>query len=58
MDRIKNEEQKEVVLKDLFHQAELMAKLSLCPLGQSPILPINSSIKYFESELLNIQPYN
>jgi NADH:ubiquinone oxidoreductase subunit F (NADH-binding) len=32
-------------------QSDLMAKTSLCPLGQSPILPIRSAVKYFRSEL-------
>ena len=35
----------------LLKQAELMAKTSLCPLGQSPVLPIKSAIRYFRNEL-------
>ncbi len=35
----------------LLEQAELMAKTSLCPLGQSPVLPIKSAIRYFRNEL-------
>lgn len=35
----------------LVHQSELMAKTSLCPLGQSPVLPIKSAVKYFRNEL-------
>lgn len=32
-------------------EAEYIAKNSLCPLGQSPILPIRSVVKYFKNEL-------
>jgi len=32
-------------------EAEYMAKNSLCPLGQSPILPIKSFIKYFNQSI-------
>lgn len=35
----------------LLEQAELMAKTSLCPLGQSPVLPIKSAMRYFRNEL-------
>jgi NADH:ubiquinone oxidoreductase subunit F (NADH-binding) len=35
----------------LLEQSELMAKTSLCPLGQSPVLPIRSAVRYFRSEL-------
>jgi NADH:ubiquinone oxidoreductase subunit F (NADH-binding) len=35
----------------LLQQSELMAKTSLCPLGQSPVLPIKSAIRYFREEL-------
>lgn len=35
----------------LLKQSELMAKTSLCPLGQSPVLPIKSAIRYFREEL-------
>ena len=35
----------------LLEQSELMAKTSLCPLGQSPVLPIKSAIRYFRNEL-------
>ncbi|MCX6230323.1 MAG: NADH-quinone oxidoreductase subunit NuoF [Bacteroidetes bacterium] len=52
MNKIKSEADKADILKEIFHQSELMAKSSLCPLGQSPILPVKSSIKYFEKELL------
>lgn len=35
----------------LVYQSELMAKTSLCPLGQSPVLAIKSAVKYFRDEL-------
>ncbi|MGD2010848.1 MAG: NADH-ubiquinone oxidoreductase-F iron-sulfur binding region domain-containing protein, partial [Desulfobacterales bacterium] len=35
----------------MVRQSELMAKTSLCPLGQSPVLPIRSAVKYFRNEL-------
>lgn len=36
----------------LLSQAEYMSKYSLCPLGQSPILPLKSVVKYFKKCLL------
>ena len=35
----------------LLEQSELMAKTSLCPLGQSPVLPIGSVVRHFRQEL-------
>jgi NADH:ubiquinone oxidoreductase subunit F (NADH-binding) len=35
----------------LVYQSELMAKTSLCPLGQSPVLAIKSAVRYFRDEL-------
>ena len=37
-------------IDDFVHQAEMMAQTSLCPLGQSPILPIGSAVRYFRNE--------
>lgn len=34
----------------LLNEAEFMAKSSLCPLGQSPIIPIRSLKQYFENQ--------
>jgi NADH:ubiquinone oxidoreductase subunit F (NADH-binding) len=34
----------------LLEQSELMAKTSLCPLGQSPVLPIRSALQHFRKE--------
>ncbi len=38
-------------IDSLVNQSELMAGTSLCPLGQSPVLPIKSAVKYFRDEL-------
>lgn len=38
------------ILDDLFMEAEYMSKTSLCPLGQSPIMPIRSLKTYFENQ--------
>jgi NADH:ubiquinone oxidoreductase subunit F (NADH-binding) len=37
-------------LNQLLLEAEYMAKTSLCPLGQSPIMPIKSLKQYFENQ--------
>ncbi|CAB1059078.1 NADH-ubiquinone oxidoreductase chain F (EC [Olavius sp. associated proteobacterium Delta 1] len=34
----------------LLEQSELMAKTSLCPLGQSPVLPIGSALQHFRKD--------
>ena len=39
----------------LVHQARMMAKTSLCPLGQSPVLPIESAVRFFGDELKDPQ---
>ena len=38
----------------LLEQSELMARTSLCPLGQSPVLPIRSAIEHFRDEMENV----
>ena len=35
----------------LLDQSEMMAKTSLCPLGQSPVLAIRSALRHFRDEL-------
>ncbi len=42
---------KKTLLAQMVHQSEIMAATSLCPLGQSPILPLKSAARYFEEEL-------
>ena len=51
MEEIKNNniERKEGLNK-LLNEADYMAKNSLCPLGQSPIMPIRSLKQYFENQ--------
>lgn len=39
-------------LDDMVAEADFMAKTSLCPLGQSPILPLKSLQKYFADRFL------
>jgi NADH:ubiquinone oxidoreductase subunit F (NADH-binding) len=44
---------KNAALEQMIRESELMAATSLCPLGQSPILPLKSAAKYFEPELIS-----
>ncbi len=46
---------KENLLKKMIRESEIMANTSLCPLGQSPILPLKSAAKYFARELTEKQ---
>ncbi len=51
MEKVKRKEiERAEALNQLLHESEFMAKSSLCPLGQSPILPIKSLKQYFENE--------
>lgn len=51
MDKAKeNSSIKSQVLDQLIYEADYMAKNSLCPLGQSPILPLKSLKKYFHHQ--------
>lgn len=51
MDKVERKEINRVeALNQLLYESEFMAKSSLCPLGQSPILPIKSLKQYFENE--------
>ncbi|MFC2104598.1 NADH-quinone oxidoreductase subunit NuoF [Bacteroidota bacterium] len=45
-----NPSEKKVILEEMFSEAEYIAKTSLCPLGQSPILPIRSLVRYFKDQ--------
>jgi len=45
--------ERESNFKIAVQQAEIMAKTSLCPLGQSPILPLKSVWANFADELIN-----
>ena len=46
----KSEEKNKVCLDDLISEAEYISKTSLCPLGQSPILPLRSLKRYFANQ--------
>ncbi len=41
---------KKRLIRQLVEEAEFMARTSLCPLGQTPVLPVKSAITYFEEE--------
>jgi len=51
-ERIQETKLSEEDLNWMLQQAEYMAKYSLCPLGQSPILPLKSVLTYFKKELV------
>lgn len=42
---------RENAFAEMLHHSEIMAKTSLCPLGQSPILAIKSALTHFSHEL-------
>jgi NADH:ubiquinone oxidoreductase subunit F (NADH-binding) len=46
-------ENKKAILQKIEKDSEMIANTSLCFLGQSPILPIRSALKYFTDELLH-----
>ncbi len=46
---------KEAILAQMVRESEIMAGTSLCPLGQSPILPLESAARYFSKELCATQ---
>jgi NADH:ubiquinone oxidoreductase subunit F (NADH-binding) len=39
-------------LDRMVYEAEFMSRTSLCPLGQSPVLPLRSLKQFFENELI------
>ena len=45
-----NPSEKKDILDEMLFEAEYIAKNSLCPLGQSPILPIRSLVRYFKDQ--------
>jgi NADH:ubiquinone oxidoreductase subunit F (NADH-binding) len=45
-----------VILPQLEKEAAMMAATSLCGLGQSPVLPVRSAIRYFSDEFINPKP--
>jgi NADH:ubiquinone oxidoreductase subunit F (NADH-binding) len=42
---------KEKAFAEMLRQSEIMAKTSLCPLGQSPVLAVKSALTHFSHEL-------
>lgn len=52
VEQIKQPNLTEQDLQWMLDQSEHMAKYSLCPLGQSPVLPIKSIIRYFQNDVL------
>lgn len=52
LERIRTREGSEADLDLLLHVAETMRETSLCPLGQSPIIPIESALRGFKEEFL------
>lgn len=49
-DIIKRRDKSRYNLDLLIYEADYMSKTSLCPLGQSPVLPLKSLKRYFEKE--------
>ncbi|MFO7998769.1 MAG: NADH-quinone oxidoreductase subunit NuoF [Bacteroidales bacterium] len=47
------EANKKALLDQMIRETEIMAATSLCPLGQSPILPLKSAARYFGNELIS-----
>jgi len=45
-----NPSKKKAILEEMFSESEYIAKTSLCPLGQSPILPLRSLVRYFKDQ--------
>ncbi len=41
---------KQALLDEMLNQARIMAKTSLCAVGQSPVLPLRSALKYFRND--------
>jgi NADH:ubiquinone oxidoreductase subunit F (NADH-binding) len=48
-----NPKDREEILDSMLSHAQLMAKSSLCPLGQSPVLPLQSMLTHFSDMLKN-----
>lgn len=52
-ENLKNGAAGKALLDRMVRESEIMAATSLCPLGQSPILPLKSAARYFEPELIS-----
>jgi NADH:ubiquinone oxidoreductase subunit F (NADH-binding) len=49
LDEISKQNPAKIDMNFLSQESEYMAKTSLCPLGQSPVLPIKSYIRFFKN---------
>jgi NADH:ubiquinone oxidoreductase subunit F (NADH-binding) len=53
LEKLKNgSKDKEALVQKLVKDSKMIASTSLCPLGQSPILPMESAARYFMNELV------
>lgn len=52
LQKVKGQKRKEI-LDNMVKHAKIMAKSSLCPLGQSPILPLESIQRHFTEAIIN-----
>ncbi len=43
--------QKSAILDDMLYEAQYIAKNSLCPLGQSPVIPIKSMVRFLKNKI-------
>jgi len=53
IDRLAMSKGKSEDIDRLLHISEIMRDTSFCPLGQSPVLPISSALKYFKDEMVS-----
>ncbi len=51
----KKKTEKEKLVNDMISQAKMMAATSLCPLGQSPVLPLRSAFHFFKDEFISMK---
>ena len=47
-----SESNKQQLLESMIKQSRIMAATALCPLGQSPVMPLETADKYFRTELI------
>jgi NADH:ubiquinone oxidoreductase subunit F (NADH-binding) len=41
---------RDAILSEMLKQAKMMAGTSLCAVGQSPVMPLGSAMKYFRND--------
>lgn len=49
LDEISKKDTMQININFMVEESEYMAKTSLCPLGQSPVLPLKSFVKFFKT---------